>query len=179
MSKGRNLPIIYYGNPLLRKRCEPVEKITDEIRQLVEDMIVTFDLNNGIGISACQVGIPIRLFVLRNYIEQPDGELTVSEPVVYINPKITILTDETSFEQEGCLSLPDLRAQVERPLKIHIEAMNLVGEFFEEEIEGYNARVRMHENDHLNGVLFIDRLDAHTRSRLEPFLKEIKKRFKS
>lgn len=80
-----------------------------------------------------------------------------------------------AVEEEGCLSLPGLRAPVKRPWKITVEAIDINGNEFREEIEGYNARVRMHENDHINGVLFIDRLDQHIRNQIEPLLREMKK----
>jgi peptide deformylase len=171
------LPIIYYGNPLLRKRCEPIEKITDEIKQLAADMLETMDIENGIGLAAIQVGKLVRLFVCRSYIETPNGEWTVTEPKVYINPKLTDHSQETIEDTEGCLSIPGIKESVERPLKVTVEALDLNGQVFKEELEGYNARIRMHENDHLNGVLFIDRLDIHTKNKLDPFLQEIKKKY--
>jgi peptide deformylase len=173
------LPIVIYGNPILRKRCEPIEVITDEIRQLVYDMVETMDANNGLGIAAPQVGRAIRLFVLRNYVELPDGQLTLSAPIVYINPKITFHSEDTLIDVEGCLSIPGIHENVERPARIKIQAIDLNGDPFEEEYEGYNARSRMHENDHINGVLFIDRLDKETSKAIEPYLREIKKKYSS
>lgn len=169
------LKIYLYGHPILRKRCAPISKITDEIRKLASDMIETMDKNNGIGLAAPQVGYPIRLFVLRNYIFTDDGGWTLSEPKVYINPKLSSPGEETVTDIEGCLSIPGLRLPVERPNKITVEAWDLEGNPFIEELEGYNARVRMHENDHINGVLFIDRIDTKTRKKIEPLLREIKK----
>ena len=173
------LKIYYYGHPILRKRCEPVTEITDEIRKLAQDMIETMDKNDGIGLAAPQVGHSIRMFVLRNYVFTEDGQWTVSEPKVYINPKLSSPGEEKAIDTEGCLSLPGLRLQVERPDKITVEAMALDGTIFVEELEGYNARVRMHENDHINGVLFSDRVDVNTRKKIEPILKEIKKKYSS
>ncbi len=142
-------------------------------------MIETMDTNNGAGLSASQVGRPIRLFILRNYIEGPDGHYRLSPPQVFINPKLSNPSKQTWVDPEGCLSFPHLRVDVERPWKITIEAMDLNGEKFVEELEGINARVRMHENDHINGVLHIDRVDVHTRHKIEPFLREIKKKYPS
>jgi peptide deformylase len=170
------LKIYYYGHPILRKRCAPVKEITDEIRKLAQDMIDTMDENNGIGLAAPQVGHSIRMFVLRNYIFHEEGHWTLSEPQVYINPKLINPSEQFVSDTEGCLSLPGLRLQVDRPDKITVEAMDLDGNRFTEELEGYNARVRMHENDHINGVLFIDRVDINTRKKIDPILKEIKKR---
>ncbi len=171
------LKIYYYGHPVLRKRCEPVLEITDEIRKLAKDMIETMDKNDGIGLAAPQVGHPIRMFVLRNYIFTDDGRWTLSEPKVYINPRLLAPGEEKLIDTEGCLSLPGLRLPVERPDKITVEAMDLEGNIFIEQLEGYNARVRMHENDHINGVLFIDRVDGNTRKKIDPALREIKKKY--
>jgi peptide deformylase len=171
------LQIYYYGHPILRKRCEPVKEITDEIRKLAHDMIETMDKNDGIGLAAPQVGHSIRMFVLRNYIFTDEGHWTLSEPKVYINPKLTNPSEHLIADTEGCLSLPGLRLHVNRPEKITIEAMGLDGKIFVEELEGYNARVRMHENDHINGVLFIDRVPISVRKKIDPALKEIKKKY--
>jgi peptide deformylase len=169
------LDIVLYGNPILRKRCEPVPEITEEIRTLVRNMIETMDKANGCGLAAPQVGHGLRIFVLRDYIEHEDGKWTLAEPKVYINPKITDPTDEMITDTEGCLSLPKIRLEVDRPTQITIEALDLEGNLFKEVVEGYNARIRMHENDHLNGVLFIDRVDAHSRNQIEPQLRALKK----
>ncbi len=171
------LKIYYYGDPILRVRGEPITEITDEIRQLAADMIETMDKNDGIGLAAPQVGRSLRMFVLRNYIYQEDGHWTLSEPKVYINPKLHSPSEQIVTDVEGCLSLPGLRLDVERPEKITVEAMDLDGNVFVEELEGYNARVRMHENDHINGTLFIDRVDASTRKKIDPMLKAIKKKY--
>ncbi len=168
------LPIIYYGNPLLRKKAKEVGAITPEIQQLAFDMIETMDANQGIGLAAPQVGQLIRLFVLRNYVEAPDGTFQLTNAQVYVNPKVSLLSNQTQEDTEGCLSIPKLRAPVVRPLSIRVEALSLDGIPFVEEIEGYKARVIMHENDHLNGVLFIDRLDSQLRKKLEPDLRKIK-----
>ncbi len=171
------LPIRYYGDAVLRARCLPVGEITEEIRELVRNMIETMDASKGIGLAAPQVGYPIRLFVLRNYIESAEGDLTFSEPFVFINPILSNPSLKKESDTEGCLSIPGIREEVARPLKIRIEAVNLEGIPFAEEVEGYNARVRMHENDHLNGVLFIDRVDLRKRKKLELPLKEIQKKY--
>lgn len=169
------LHLRYYGDPVLRKKCSPVGKITEEIRQLVLDMIETMDNSNGIGLAAPQVGKDLRLFVLRNYISNEKGELSLSDPKVFINPRLFDHSQEMVEEEEGCLSIPGIRSLVPRPVRIKIEATDLEGKLFTEELEGYNARVRMHENDHLNGVLFIDRIDERTRREIEPLLRDIKK----
>jgi len=171
------LPLFYYGHPILRKKCEPVEEITPQIRKLVADMIDTIDQINAIGLAAPQVGKSIRLFVLRRYIIMPDGKWTVSEPYVYINPKILEHSEETWVDDEGCMSIPGIRLPVVRPVRIKIEALDLEGKLVLHELEGLNARVVFHENDHINGVLYIDRVDEKIRKEAEPQLRNIKKKY--
>jgi peptide deformylase len=171
------LTFCYYGNPILRKKGEPITEITEEIKELVAAMIDYFDHNNGIGMSAQQVGKALRLFVLRRYIHLPDGKWTVSEPHVYINPKILDRSKETWIEDEACMSIPKLHLPVERPLRIKVESTKLDGSKIVEELEGINARVVMHENDHLNGVLFIDRVEDKYLKQAEAKLREIKKKY--
>ncbi|NGX59537.1 MAG: Peptide deformylase [Chlamydiae bacterium] len=168
----------YFGDPVLREHSKPIEEITDEIKELAHFMIDYADNNNGIGLSAVQVGVPIRLFTLRDYVILPDGKWTLSAPKVFINPKIIWKSKETEMDTEGCLSFPNLQlGPIERPLKIQIEATDLEGNRFTEEREGLNARVTFHENDHLNGVLYIDRLPPRVRKDIEPKLQEIKKQY--
>ncbi len=173
------LPLTYYGNPILRKKCAPIKEITPEIRQLVADMFDTMVINQGIGIAAPQVGKAIRLFLACSYVETPDGQWAITPPKVYINPKLTDHSKEMIEDNEGCISIPGLRGSVNRPLKVTVEAIDLDGKPFKEELEGYNARIRMHDNDHINGVLFIDRLDDKVREKMEPQLRAIKKKFNS
>lgn len=170
------LPLAYYGNPLLRKKAEPIGEITEAIRQLAADMIETMDANNGIGLAAPQIGQSIRLFVLRRYAVQEDGTRVITDPYVYINPKIVEHSEEEESEEEGCLSIPKIRMQVSRPKRIKVEATDLEGKAFTHDLEGINARVVMHENDHINGVLFIDRVRGAARKRIEDELRQIKKK---
>lgn len=169
-----------YGDPVLRKKCTPIEAITDEIRALAHEMVKVSDQNNGIGLSACQIGVAIRLFVLRNYVPHTDGTLTVSAPLFFINPEVTLLGDAQESDSEGCLSIPGIREWVDRPIHFSIQALDLDGKPFVEvfegktELERLNSRVRLHENDHLNGVLFIDRLPQKVRKGLDSKLRQIK-----
>ncbi len=169
------LPILIYGDPLLRKRCDPVEKITDEIQQLARDMIETVFESDGLGLAASQVGQLVRLFVARSYIETSNGRWALTQPQVYINPKLTDHSEEKVEDDEGCLSIPRIRGNVIRPLKVTIEALDINGNPFREELTGYNARIRMHENDHINGVLFIDRMSDKDRKAIDPLLHKLKK----
>jgi peptide deformylase len=167
------LPVLLYGQKLLRSRCVEVAEITPEISELVAKMIKTMKVKNGVGLAAPQIGQLLRIFVACDYIETKDGESDLSEPRVYINPKIISKSQETCLEIEGCLSIPGIREEVERPLSITLQAKDLEGNLFTEEIAGYNARVRMHENDHLNGVLFVDRISPLRRKKIAHFLKQI------
>lgn len=170
----------YYGDPILRQKSEEIPEITDEIRELANFMVQYMDNNNGIGLSAIQVGVPIRLFVLRNYVVLPDGQWSASAPFYYINPKIVWKSDETTIDTEACMSIPQFtKGPVERPARIRIEALDLEGKPFAEEREGLNARVSLHENDHLNGVLFIDRLPPRVRKAIEPDLRTIKTKYQT
>lgn len=167
-----------YGDPILRKKSQPVEEITDEIKELARILLDYVDNNNGIGMSAVQLGVPIRMFVLRNYVVLPDEKWTVSAPMVFINPKIVWKSKEKETDTEGCLSIPEMRiGPVERPSQVTIEALDLDGNTFVDERKGMNARVTLHENDHLNGVLFIDRLPPKVRKEIEPELQAIKKKY--
>lgn len=168
----------YLGDPVLREHSKPIEEITDEIKELAHFMIDYADNNNGIGLSAVQVGVPIRLFVLRDYIILPDGKWSVSEPKVFINPKVLWKSKEMEEDQEGCMSVPNLQVgPIARPAKVRIEALDLDGNTFVDEREGINARVSFHENDHLNGVLHIDRLPPRVRKKIESDLQAIKKKY--
>lgn len=173
------LPIRIYGDPVLRAHCGEVTEITEEIRALVRDMIETMDVDHrGIGLAAPQVGHPLRLFVLRNYIQDEQGKTMLSAPQVFINPKLSSPGKNELVMEEGCLSIPGVRVDVKRPDRITVDAIGLDGKPFHEEVEGINARVRMHENDHINGTLIVDRADAETRKRIEPQLRALKKRAK-
>ncbi len=171
------LPLFYYGHPSLRKKCTPIKIITEEIKQLAQDMIETMLSHDGVGLSATQVGRTERIFVTRSYVIHPDGRWTLAPPKVYINPKITWYSKESDTQDEGCLSVPGLQIPLTRPYRVRVEAQDLDGLLFTEEWEFYNARMIMHENDHLNGVLHIDRTDNRTRKMIEPKLREIKKKF--
>jgi peptide deformylase len=171
------LELAYLGNPILRKKCKPIASITDEIRLLVEDMVETLIAHNGIGLAAPQVKKNLRLFITAVPTELPDGEWEKGELLVFINPEIIKYSEQKEIRQEGCLSIPKLYGDVERPESIRIRATDLDGNFFEKEFNGLQARCCLHENDHINGVLYIDRIRGKERKDMEPKLREIKKRF--
>lgn len=171
------LPLAYYGDAVLRKKTSPVIEIDSTIHQLVKDMTETMEANEGCGLAAPQVHQSLSLFItcIPRYVDEDTvlpGELRV-----FINPKIVAYSQEVWPCQEGCLSIPGLRETVERPLKVTIQATHLNGETFEEEFVGFDAHVVMHENDHINGVLFIDRLPPRKKKEIESQLREIKKTY--
>ena len=142
--------IITIGEEILRKKARHVDQIDDRIWQLVEDMKDTLkESGNGIGLAAPQVGMLKRVFIVDL---QDEKGMTV-----YINPEI-IATEGVQIGPEGCLSVPGKSGDVERPAKIKIRAQNERGEYFEEEAEDLRAVCICHENDHLNGILFPDRV---------------------
>lgn len=139
--------VVTEGEELLRKKCKPVKEVTDKIKTIMEDMLETMHQENGVGIAAPQVGILRRMFIA----EPEPGRV-----YYMINPEI--LEAEGSVEgQEGCLSVPGMIGTVERPERIKIKAMNLEGETVEYDFEGFDAVVMCHENDHLDGILYIDK----------------------
>ena len=175
------LSLTYYGNPILRKKCARVTEITDEIRQLVADMIETMRETNGIWIAAPQVNKALTIFVTEvpERIEgEPEEKWLPGKVRVYINPKITNPSDEMWIRGEGCLSIPQVYGEVVRPVKITVTAMDLDGNEFQEELSWLDARAVMHENDHINGILFIDRIHGKERKSLDPLLNAVKKKYR-
>lgn len=156
--------VLHLGNETLRQKAVPVEEITDEIRSLVTEMFETMEREEGVGLAAPQVGRSIRLFV----VMADDGiERT------FINPQIVATSQETCVYEEGCLSIPKYYEDVVRPERITVQARNEKGRRFNLEAEGFLARVIQHEYDHLEGVLFIDRIDPDKKAKIEQkFLKK-------
>lgn len=174
-----NLEIRLFGDAVLRKRCKEVETFDDELKKVVNDILDTLrHHDNAIGLSAPQVGYDLRIFITSSFDMDDQGEWKVEPYTVYINPKILSFSDEQVWMPEGCMSIPNVYSDVLRPEKIHIEAQDIDGNIFEKELEGWPARIFMHENDHLNGVLFIDRISKKERNRMERELNKIKKRQK-
>ncbi len=169
----RLLPLAYYGHPILRKVADPIAHMTDDVRKLVEEMIETMDACDGIGLAAPQVHHSVKIFIIRRPVEIEEGKLELKEVKVFINPKLSMPSQETWKAPEGCLSIPTIRAEVERPREVTVEYSDVNGNKIKERVSGWEARVIMHENDHINGILFIDHLDEAERKNLEPFLKSL------
>lgn len=167
--------LVYYGHPSLRKRAEPVEEVTEEIQALVDHLVRLMDQHNGAGLAGPQINIPLRIFVTRVGPFLPDGSMQEAGVRVYINPSISSPSVEKEVMPEGCLSIPGFYGDVERPFRIEVEALDREGNPFREVLESIEARAVMHENDHLNGVLHIDRMSNKEKKRVEPVLRRIQK----
>src|SRR3990170_52092 len=147
------LPIVTIPDPILRKRSLPVERVDDALRRLMQDMLLTMYDAPGIGLAAPQVGISRRLIVM-----DPSRDEGPKTPLVMINPEILERSEELRLHEEGCLSIPDITAEVERPARAHVAFLDREGKKQEMELEGIWSTIVQHEIDHLNGVLFIDYL---------------------
>lgn len=145
------LPIKTYPDPVLRKTCEPIEDITGETVILCDNMIETMRLAQGAGLAANQVGVSARLFVIDPRAKRE------SKPIILINPVIAE-QDGEEINEEGCLSFPKFYEYIKRAKKVLVKGVDLQGEPFEMECEGFLARAIQHELDHLNGVLLVDHL---------------------
>lgn len=176
--KNSELSIRYYGHPDLRVKAKAVEKITPAIVKICEAMLAKMlSLENAIGFAGPQLGILLRIFVIREEKFLPDNKYYFGEPEVIINPVLSKPSKETVSMTEGCMSLPGLHIEVTRPKSIHVRYQNIKGEFIEEDLDEFRARMFMHENDHLNGVLTIDRMDPKERKNIEPILRAMKQKY--
>jgi len=163
------LNILKYGDPVLRKKAAPVTEFNTELKKTADDMFYSMYANNGIGLAANQVGILKQLLVLDASKEE--------KPLVFVlvNPKIIENSREKSNFEEGCLSFPGLNETIRRPLTIKVKFQDLTGKETLLEASGLLATVIQHELDHLNGILFIDRMTPVRRLLHSKELKEIKK----
>jgi peptide deformylase len=153
--------IIILPDKRLRSVSKPVIGINSEIRTLVDDMFETMYKAPGIGLAAIQVAVPARVVVMD--LSKREEK---SEPRVFINPEITWVSDEVSLYEEGCLSIPDIHEDVERPARVKVRYLDLDGKPVEADAEGLFATCIQHEIDHLNGVLFIDHISKLKRDRI-------------
>jgi peptide deformylase len=166
------LRIIEYPHPTLRHVSRPVKRVDTELRRIVDEMTELMYEAKGVGLAANQVDLPLRLFVMNL-----EGERSArQEQRVLINPVITRPKGQAEAE-EGCLSLPGLYSQVARPQRVTIHAFDLSGNELRQEVEGMFARVVQHETDHLDGVLFIDRLSPTRRLAVREATEEFERNF--
>lgn len=176
------LPVIKYGHPVLRQKGARIEAITAEIRQLIADMFETMNASKGIGLAAQQVGQALQLTVLdlRVVTDRPSvlelkgkpSDVNDFMPLVLINPEVKPVSEPVAGP-EGCLSFPEIYADISRPESVDVKALNEKGKPIEFRCGGLLARAVQHETDHLNGILFIDRMDRKTKAELRDELDEL------
>lgn len=155
------LPIVTIPDKVLRETSAPVERIDDELKRFMDQMLATMYDAPGIGLAAVQVGVPRRLItidVVAKESEEEEGTEPTRDPMFLINPEIVWRSEEPSLYEEGCLSIPEYYAEVERPARIRFRYLDREGKEHEQEAEGLLATVVQHEVDHLDGKLFIDHI---------------------
>lgn len=162
------LQIYVAPHPVLKKVAEPVAAVTDDLRRLMDDMLETMYATGGIGLAAPQVGQSVRVVVMD--IEQTDK--AKGTPLFFVNPEITWSSDDTNVYKEGCLSVPEQYADVERPSRVRVKFLDRDGAEREVEADGLLATCIQHEIDHLDGVLFVDHLSTLKRDMLMRKLKK-------
>ncbi len=165
----KNMNVLKYGSPLLRKKAAKITKIDLRIKKLAEEMLKSMHACKGIGLAANQVGILERLVVIDTGRGDKKGEV-----FCLVNPEITAFEGNARFE-EGCLSFPEIYADVERPSKVTVRYQDLTGAMNEITAEGVMARVLQHEIDHLNGILFVDKISKIKYLLLNKQLKELER----
>ena len=164
-------PILLHPDPRLKKACEPVSEITSELLTLADDMLETMYDAPGVGLAAPQVGVLQRLLVMDCIKE----EGAVPQPMVLFNPEVTWVSDETNVYEEGCLSIPEHYADVERPAEVRVTWLDRDGKTREEHFDGLWATCVQHEIDHLDGKLFIDYLKPLKRQMITRKMQKMKR----
>lgn len=176
------LDIVKYGHPVLRQKGARIEAITPEIKQLITDMLATMQEAHGVGLAAQQVGQALQLTVVdvRGATDRPstiqrngkEENVDTFMPMALINPEVKT-SGETVTAAEGCLSFPEIFGEIARPAIAEVKAMNEKGETIEFTCTGLLSRAIQHENDHLNGILYIDRMSRSEKEELKPKLEEL------
>lgn len=176
------LPVVKYGHPVLRQKGARIESINAEIKKLAADMLETMHANKGVGLAAQQIGRALQLTVIDvtdakdrpSWLELDGKPADVDGfmPLVLINPEITPLGDPVAAG-EGCLSFPEIFGEITRPESVDVKALNEKGRPVQFRCGGLLARAVQHEVDHLNGILFIDRMDKATKAELRPQLDDL------
>jgi peptide deformylase len=178
------LQILEYGDPILRAKGKPIENIDDRIRELAANMIETMHAANGVGLAAQQIGEALQLTVLdvslvedrpsTLKLDGKDVDPKAAMPLVLINPEIE-LRGANEVRVEGCLSFPEITGEIERMKSVVVRSQTLEGRTIEIEASGFLARAIQHEGDHLNGILFIDRMNSAAKAALSSRLKRLQK----
>jgi len=181
------LRVTQYGEPILRTVGEPITEFDDDLAQLADDMVDTMYDEDGIGLAAQQVNLALQFCVLD--VRPPEGEkapfeysfdgkqppLDLIMPMALANPKVTIIDQSEDIYEEGCLSFPDVRGRVTRPIGVRCEFQDTEGNLHVLEATGLLGRCILHETDHLNGKLFIDNMNKRDLQRMTPRIKKIKR----
>ena len=181
------LRVTQYGEPILRTVGEPITEFDDDLAQLADDMVDTMYDEDGIGLAAQQVNLALQFCVLD--VRPPEGEkapfeysfdgkqppLDLIMPMALANPKVTITDQSEDVYEEGCLSFPDVRGRVTRPIGVRCEFQDTEGNLHVLEATGLLGRCILHETDHLNGKLFIDNMNKRDLQRMTPRIKKIKR----
>jgi peptide deformylase len=181
------LSIVQYGEPVLRAKGARVDKIDNRVRELAQDMIETMHAAHGIGLAAQQIGEPLQVTVIDvSQVEDRPSTMKLNGqdvdpkgamPMVLLNPEVTLGT-QTELGLEGCLSFPEITGDIERSISATVRAEDLDGNEIEIEATGLLARAIQHEADHLNGILFIDRMSSAAKAALSSKLKRLQKQTK-
>ena len=169
------LPIIEAPDARLRTISKPLPEVTNATRTLIADMFETMYAANGIGLAAIQVGVPQRVLVMDMQERDAETEETIHDKRVFINPEILSHSEEVGVYNEGCLSVPEQYADVERPLRVRARWLDEAGAPHEEELDGLWSTCLQHEIDHLEGILFIDHLSKLKRDMLLKKLLKLRK----
>jgi peptide deformylase len=164
------LSIIMAPDPILKKRCAPVDRVDDEIRRVMDDMLETMYIAPGVGLAAPQVGVLMRIIV----VDTSDGEGN-RQPLKMANPEVVGASDEILLREEGCLSFPDQYEDVERPATVRVRYLDYENEIREIDAEGLQSVCVQHEIDHLDGVLLVDHLSGLKRSIIIRRMAKLKK----
>jgi peptide deformylase len=182
------LAVVKYGHPVLRQKGARIEKVTPEIKKLIADMFETMHASHGIGLAAQQVGRALQLTVIdvREAKDRPSSlelegkpaDVNEFMPLVLINPELKPGGDLVAGG-EGCLSFPEIFAEITRPESVDVKALNQKGKPVQFRCGGLLARAVQHETDHLNGILFIDRMSRKTKEELRPELEELQAKTKA
>ena len=168
------LSIVHYPHPALRFKSKPIKRVDKELREIAAQMVELMYQADGVGLAANQVNLPLRIFVVN-----PSGQRGEGEELVLINPELQLPKGGNDSQQEGCLSLPGVYGEVIRPKSIRLSAYDITGKPVEREVDGFLARVLQHENDHLNGIMFFDRMSDESKRDLEDQLNVLETDFRS
>ena len=182
------LEIVQYGNPVLREKGREVKDVDAKVKKLAEDMLETMRSANGVGLAAQQVGVPLQITVLdvadiedrpsAMFIGDDEVEINAHMPLVLLNPQLTLSKDK-EIGSEGCLSFPEITADITRSAGVRCKAKLLDGKEIEFDASGLLARALQHEVDHLHGILFIDRMNAAAKASVAGKLKRLQREVRS